>query len=1488
MNRGEGTPPATKSGRKVKRPAHFDDSPNTVAASPGKRKDTTTGEAGPVSAKKNARKTLVLGSSVVTPPPAKNGSDSESGAEVKKSSRKTLAKNGASSREESPEPEVAVKKAAPVSARKTLLKSAVKNSSADGGTPKKTPAKRVEPEPEQIPEAGPGLSRTGRKIKVPAHLKEFEDVVVPAVTASRKSMVPKKDESEPVPKTPGKVKTAAVRQLATEHEDEKTAAKTPGKGKPTRKVAEDEEEEEEKPVAKTPGRARSVARKAVEEEEEAKPAAKTPARGRSVARKPSVDESAVDEKPKTSGRGRSVARQQEEEEKPAPKTPGKFVRKATEEPEEEVKPASKTPARNKSVPRRFADGADEEEEVKPAPKTPGRAKSMAARKQSVDEPAPAPKTPSRRAKSMAPQAVKAEEADPLALPEEPSSKPESPIKKPATKTPSRAKSLAREPSPEYSTKSDSSEPAPTSRSGRKIKPKKYFGEFEQDESVPVVVASVVTPKSVPSSPMKMASPKVTIPSPIRSPQQIVKKGSPYAPKKDLPATSPVKRLSVPAQQPSAAVPTKKAKKDDDGEGFPFKISPATEERQITKRSINDHHHMKPASPKLASPVAPKIVSPPKQASPKLSTSDPEIIPDRDPLACSSSSSSIGTTAPTESSESSTPPKEKEEEEEKNKPKRGRKTLPAASSDDSDLPKPAPKTPARKTMAPVALEEPGSSRSGRKIKPKKFFDDAEATAAAVTKAAAKSAVKPEGATPAGRGKRKTIAPAVSSEEEEGKKEEKKDDEDEQPKASVSREEIMAIVGDFQDADVPMETEPTDGTTQEQSEAPSSTEDVPSAEIANPEEPITAATIPEQKIQDSTQAADVTDDEEAVPEPAGNFPETPIEQTPPLAAPQQTTTMTTPTEPVPDDPAHSAEGPPPPAAEELASAASVEAAEASASSAFSEALLVEEEPAGPAGPTVEEKMEELFESVEFLDETSGRLSEVTAAVAPVTDGVPAELLQQELGEVMGGEDDEGEQQKEVVPEEQPAVAESVEEAVPQQELNQTDELDNTEAPSALEEPEMESVAPEEEELNKTEPPASLNDTAEDVAQEEEEDLLATSMPDSVDEYFAENDRDQESITVLPETPAQKQPVMEQEDLDLVGKMPEPQQSSSNTVAFVEIPDTPVVAVVKQPTPATPKTPESKPAIAKGDDYSPDKPDAQEQASEPQPPEIIEIFDSPVVNTALEPVLQQASSTPLGKATAGKLTVNERLMQNSRKRSLSASDADLSTKKNVTFHSPANSTILVDTLDERLKKSLKADGKSKTSRKRSLSEHKEMGLAAGLSDGPKPSKISKLPNFKNIHQNHFSRMESIAEYQNRKAQRAKEILTSSATKSPAVARSATPQKSAPQSGHKNGAGVATQLKFTAAKPASQPASSSSTAAAKLLSDEARQEKRQQQFKAAFKPKSASEDGAGKSHQQDVADGARRVVEQSRHKQHQILKGVRTNKRFELLMKFRDAAQD
>lgn len=1424
MNRGEGTPPATKSGRKVKRPAHFDDSPDAKGvASPGKRQEVAP------EVKKSARKTLVLASSAGTPPPvAKNGSEPEV---VKKSSRKTFAGNG--SRDDSPEPEP-VKKVAASSARKTLLKSAVKNSSTEG-TPKKTPAKKVQETEEEAP-AGSGLSRTGRKIKVPAHLKEFEDVVA----TSRKSVAPEVEE-KPAPKTPGRAKEvpepksqvrgkSVVRQLATEHEPEV----------------------EEKPVAKTPGRARSFARKTVEEEEEeAKPAAKTSGRSKSMARKPSVDE----EKPvpRSYGRARSVARQQEEEDKPAPpKTPGRARSMAARKPVE-----------------------DEPEEVKPAPKTPGRAKSV-SRKISVDEPIQAaPKTPSRRTKSIAPQIKPSQdEEDPLALPEPPVKRDPSPIKKqdkPPAKTPSKRAKSPEPPKPAAS--ADLGEPM--SRSGRKIKPKKYFGDFEQEEPLPTLVPTVASP--VKSSPIR---------SPVK--QQVVKKGSPYAPKKDSP--SPVKRLSLPSQQPIAG-PAKKPKQQneaDDG-GSPFKISPATEERQITKRNVNDHHHKEPEAPVAVSPPKKAKLESPQPA--PVSPSEPEVVAELDPLATTSSSNSsssatsITTTATvassSESSEQSSPPSQTAvAAPAEDKPKRGRKTLPAPSVD-SDVPK-APKTPSRKTIAPVAtVEEPaGSSRSGRKIKPKKFFGDEEDSAPVAVVVAAVPKAKPEAS-----GKRKTLAAASGSSEESDKK-----DEDQKPQESVSREEIMAIVGDFQEAtpeeevqpqqqQQPEQTEPINGSSEEKS-------DVPPANSTEVDETSAESNESEQAVASEQDLPAVQAEAGDLSESAGNFPEIQIEQTPPLATPV-----------VPDDPVPSAEEQP---------EAVAEIAEASASSNFSEALLVEEEAptaAAEGEPTVEEKMEELFESVEFLEDSvlAGRLSDAAAATI-VSETVPAELL------------DTAEPEPEMEPAVEPvqtAEPEAVPVAPEEEDLDKTEppaaldeqptfeseipedeDLNKTEPPATMDEPTFESEIPEEDDLNKTEPPATLDGTAEDVVQGA--DLLASAIPEGIEDYFAENDRDQESITVFPETPKSK-PVLEQEEVDLIGKLPEPQQSSSNTVAIVEIPDTPMVAI-KQLTPTTPKTPESKSATVE-EDYSPDKPDAQEQASVPQP-EIIEILDSPVI-TVLEPASKQgsATSTPLGLATAGKLTVKELMSQNNRKRSLSASDADLSTKKNVTFHSPANSTILVDTLDERIKKSLKSDGKTKNARKRSLSEHKELGPS---SDGPKPSKVSKLPNFKNIHQNQFSRMESIQEYHNRKVQRAKEILTNSASKSPAASalvRNATPQKVAPHSGL-----TKPQLKFTASKP-SHPVSAGAKPAtpAKILSDEARQEKRQQQFKAAFKPKTASSvapaasTGNGSSTNTTSGkpdgtspDGSRRIVEQSRHKQHQILKGVRTNKRFELLMKFRDAAHE
>lgn len=193
----------------------------------------------------------------------------------------------------------------------------------------------------------------------------------------------------------------------------------------------------------------------------------------------------------------------------------------------------------------------------------------------------------------------------------------------------------------------------------------------------------------------------------------------------------------------------------------------------------------------------------------------------------------------------------------------------------------------------------------------------------------------------------------------------------------------------------------------------------------------------------------------------------------------------------------------------------------------------------------------------------------------------------------------------------------------------------------------TAPEEEQedldnLDKTEPPE-----LDDIDDVKENELLEDVPEPTGDVSFA--DRDDEFITVLPDT--------------------QKVQATANETFEVSERD-----------PTTPKTPESK--ITKTDEtFSPNKPDDGEKQHANVPQEIIEIPDSPIVTMLLPEEVEDepnsATSTPFGS--------QEHLIQNSRKRSLSAGEVDI-VKKNVTFHSPANSTMLVDTIDERLKKSFK----------------------------------------------------------------------------------------------------------------------------------------------------------------------------------------------------------
>ncbi|XP_058813437.1 titin-like isoform X2 [Topomyia yanbarensis] len=1617
MNRGMGTPQkdddgkaeqgrATKSGRKVKRPAHFDDSPDSKktgasyaasvedvrspkvqsipeAAKKSARKTilksvddvpSKNGGLKPEEAKSSARKTLKS----VDDTPIKNGEEKpvlakqsarktlliEGPEEVKKSSRKTI---HAHAKDESPEPEASKK-----SARKALLKSAVKNSSIEQEL--KTPKKKSEPDSPALKktvnkvehEMDPldiGVSRTGRKIKVPAHLKEFEDVVVaspkkeaPEKFSSRKSMAPSRkidSEADDTPKTPARGRSLAAPRKDSDNDPEKEKSPTVAPRKSTPTIVQ---EAEEKCIPKTPGRGRP---QVASRKDESAPSVRTNAL--------EVEEKVTT---KTPGRGRSLALSRKdrdadpEEERVATKTPSRRGISTTValKSEDLIDPLanvaktedlpSKTPSKKTALSTATRDASPKS--VKELIKN-KRGKSLAPEesKSSPSEEKLSTKTPSKRGKSLAPI-----RNSPDLVP----------------KTPKLAKVVE-----------DSMEPI--SRSGRKIKPKKFYGEFEEEDPLPFI------PKVC--SPVKPAALK---------PSSVEKKESPQK------KVSPVKRVTSSVQEPlkSDASPPKKTKLNPQPNTSTkvSKISPNTEERQITIRGANDHHH---------------------------GIKDVAVVIEQDPLAVSSEESLV--TSSVESTSANISVKDNNDdvstvatpEQKEQKSKRGRKTLPAPTvMVEEQLPK-APKTPTSRRMtviavAPVQTEDVGSSRSGRKIKPKKFFGEEEVASIPVLK------------TDEGRGKRKTLAlesTVVEKPKNEPASEERIEENKKTAQEISSREEVFSTVSAVE-ASVAIESQKNTGN----EKAVVSTEQAEEKSASKTEESVNGHLQEDKNSLERPRQLDNAqyqeDDEQ--PDPLeydlmqlesddsplnGNFQGIRIEQTSPAhhlmekappndlaplaeepavmeglieeppvmdriaekpAVAEESAVMgELAEEPVVDEPAVAIESAmeEPMTTDGQAMAAVVEELSVADESAETEASAEMVEPAAVEEPAVAEQTtvaEGLAEEPAVVDELmvdeninkereSQSINETLHMEFETDSVVPEELLassepiQEESGE------------KTVVLEEIMPIEEDQriqEETQALETLNEIahveDEIQQVSEPAVVEvEPPVEVLdadltldsevhtinRSEQEEINN--PEISTNSSLSEALIVEDEALAPQTLVVEEESAVPNESKEQfEGLEFLEESTEQilpKDPVHEENDVQPDEEVSEENQGIANepsemlnksdleddldstkppnmddfgfdeeqeqsvdapeptTDSFAEndrdnesvmvIPDAPIERKLDTSAPATPKTPDSK-SNNTDENFSPDKPDAQQQAGVPQ---VIEIFDSPIATTFKLEVSEttggSATSTPL--EASAKLTDRERLIQNSRKRSLSASDAEVC-KKNVTFHSPANSTILVDTIDERLKKNVKNESAKKpgiNSRKRSLSEHKELGEVFG--DGVKPAKITKLPNFKNIHQQHFKRMESIEEFHNRKVQRAK-ILVNSGSKSPAAASitKIDPQKSdlamsnnlLRKSPYKTGNGTTSHVQ--------QPSSGSKSlitrpmaSGIKPLSDADRLAKRQKQFQAAFKPKIATPGDSSGTPGRNTPDGTRRVVEQSRHKQSQILKGVRTNKRFELLMKFRDAQE-
>ncbi|XP_053659205.1 uncharacterized protein LOC128708269 [Anopheles marshallii] len=1419
----------TKSGRKVKRPAHLDSLERTPSASPS-----------------DARKSVAVR--------AKNAVEPFAG---------TPSKRAATKEQDSPE-EVKGSRKTIATVRKTI--------SGDLNTPKKNKEKK---QVANTVDDAAGISKSGRKIKIPTKLMEFEGVVL---SSPRKLAVPGQDEAVKgkAAKTPGRTKTpakSAVKNIGVEQnlhpydDGEKNLAvrKTPGRR--AKSVAPDQLDVEN---VRTPKRKGVLSSSLLIKEEEKESAAseqthpKTP--GKRVG-KPLLD---LDAKasPKTPGRrGKSVA-------------PIKGVADATDpahqvsQPESKVyKDATKTLGRRvgKSIinPTVHTSHSESSDSIEAVPKTPGRraTKSMidASITASVESPRAqrsSAKTPGRRQKSVAVDKIDPVQenrmvgkVDKITTAEEPLSRSGRKLKKPkkvldyeqeekstepndtneqvstdsrrernadnndeAIKSPTKRKiidnlgpqtpklkshierdhSVLGTESPHMENSTDVS----VSRSGRKIKPKRMFGFDDAVETTTTTFVHVTGS----SSPTLIEE---TV-------EDDIKNGNLTTMNVEQPDTRSVSidTASTPSKRTAAS-----AANVDRNTSVPMAIDKKMEgvvdagemskqRSYITNRGVDDHH-----------PITAKVV---EQQQHLIDETDRAMVSPQPVII----RTSIGFGKPTVLKQ----------------PLLEESTV--SEGDDCS------KVNKSITQPSIDAQTVGSSRSGRKIKPKKFFDTDD-----LTTASRQSVVNPQANQP-------VPVSAMWFPTQQVVEQEK--NEEFPTTASVSGDEVMNSADEIDIPEGPVklvnkmiaENLNDEGKEQKQQHITSiESEQVTSAEtdhngvVMKPEEDAQNMEVQEEKIEISDERTIATKEESA-------------------------------------------------------------------------AQLVEEQSIVPKNQhvTLEEgkvnqSSAETHISNVIYSDGSGVVVQSNGEDAPLKDSsLNAEVNQNPLGEHSSVKDtdlaapsadhDEG---GNVITDE--TVNETSDAIVTSQDVFSASIVDTKsgekrpyEVPTGsiispsgtadeemLDEASLGSIEYLEDEMNNIvehiKKPVTIQERAEEGSSHS-----ASVMP---------------SVVIISATPARS----------ALNETYSPVKLNSSIIDITA--DTPR----PEATAAAPRTPDLKLTAQEANNkYSPDK-----------PPEVIEIMDSPAVAAFCKQINDDsahagdggsATSTPFAIKPSLVQTVTEsvdnkllNVQLESRKRSLSASAADTTMKRNVTFHSPANSTMLVETIDERLmlkslqdqqqqrQETMETSSKSigeklRKPRKRSLSEHKPSEL--------KRSKTSKLPNFKSIHANHFNRMESLADFMKRKESRAKQILSSC---SPAT--KLLPRPITDASGQAGVPSVEKKIPSSTAKPfifksagGGIPVPSAglfvvrakkgpNAAKKPIVSDTERMANRMKQFQTTFKPKQIGTDTSavpvsGSLPSTSTHHGAGdRPVDQLRSKQSKILKGVRTNRRFDLQMKHRDNLQ-